>query len=172
MSWSPPDSSLSGGLPLISYRVRYNGTELYNISRMQDELEANISRLQPNTRYAISVSASNTLGWGEEALRSITTRPRMRKQFVRVIQVKSKSFVVTVKMSAPHKHLQCDLTPNATFTLTQWQRNETLTDLTPNTQYTIHVWQRMRMVGMCVSSRPSLLQQGRNESCYHHIVMT
>ena len=106
---------------------------------MEDELETNISGLEPNTSYVISVSGNNTLGWGEEAERSITTMPRMTEQLFDVTEVKSKSFMVTAKMSATHMHLQCDMIPNTNgaFTLTQLQRNETLKGLTPNTQYTI-----------------------------------
>lgn len=140
VGWSPPDSRLSGGLPLISYRVRYNGTELYNISRMEIELEVDISGLQPNTSYAISVSAMNTLGWGEEAVRSIITMARMTEQLFDVMEVKSKSFTVTAKRRATYKHLQCDMTSNVNEMRIRnlTQRREQLTDLTPNTRYTIH----------------------------------
>ena len=107
---------------------------------MQDELEANISRLQPNTSYAISVSANNTLGWGEEAQGSIRTMPRMTEQLFNVTEVKSKAFTVTVKRRATHKQLQCDMSWNAngirTFNTTQ--KRKRLPGLTPNTQYTIH----------------------------------
>ena len=158
MSWSPPNSSLSGGLPLISYRVHYNGTELYSISRSNDKVDADIPGLQPNTNYAISVSANNTLGWGEKALRSIRTMPRMTEQLFNVTEVTSKSLIVTVKMSATHKHLQCDMLPNTngmrTFTLTQGE--EQLKDLTPNTQYTI------QCVAKDEDGRDACVEQTRN----------
>ncbi len=140
MSWLPPDSSLSGGLPLISYRVRYNGTDLHNISRGEDKLEVDVNGLQPNTLYAITVSANNTLGWGEEAQGSTTTMPRLREQLFHVTEVKSKSLTMAVMMRGTFKGLQCERSSIAngmrTFTLTQG--NEKLAGLTPNTQYTIH----------------------------------
>ena len=113
---------------------------------MEIELEVDISGLQPNTSYAILVSAmntlglTNTLGWGEEAVRSITTMARMTEQLFDVMEVKSKSFTVTAKRRATYKHLQCDMTSNANGMRTRnlTQRWEQLTGLTPNTQYTIH----------------------------------
>ena len=139
VSWLPPNSSLSGGLPLISYRVRYNGTELHNISRGEDKLEVDIPGLQPNTPYIISVSANNILGWGEEAQGSTTTMLRLREHLFNVTEVKSKSLNMTVVMGGTFKGLQCEMSPTAnrmgTFTLTQ---EKALGGLTPNTQYTIH----------------------------------
>ena len=138
-SWLPPNSRLSVGLPLISYRVRYNETELHNISRGENKLEVDIPGLQPNTPYAISVSANNILGWGEEAQGSNTTMPRLREHLFNVTEVKSKSLNVTVMMGGTFKDLQCEMSPIATgigtFTLTQ---EKALGGLTPNTQYTIH----------------------------------
>ena len=139
VSWLPPNSHLSGGLPLISYRVRYNGTEINNISRGEDKLEVDIPGLQPNTSYAISVSANNTLGWGKEAQGSNTTMARLREHLFNVTEVKSKSLTVTVMMRGTFKDLQCEMSPIANgmgnFTLTQ---EKGLGGLTPNTQYTIH----------------------------------
>ena len=139
VSWLPPNSSLSGGLPLISYKVCYNGTELHNISRGEDKLEVDIPGLQPNTLYIISVSANNTLGWGEEAQGSNTTMPRLREHLFNVTEVKPKSLNVTVTMGGTYKYLQCEMSPIANgmgnFTLTQ---EKGLGGLTPNTQYTIH----------------------------------
>ena len=139
MSWLPPSSSLSGGLPLISYRVRYNETKLYNISRGEDKLEVDIPGLQPNTLYIISVSANNTLGWGEATQGSTTTMLRLREQLFNVTEVKSKSLTMTVMMGGTFKDLQCEMSPIANgmgnFTLTQ---EKGLGGLTPNTQYTIH----------------------------------
>ena len=135
VSWLPPNSSLSGGLPLISYRVRYNETELYNISRGRDRLEVDISRLQPNTPYTISVSANNTLGWGEEAQGSTTTMAHMTANLFRVMEAKSKT--ITLRAIKWPVNLQCDMSPNdkpVTFT----QRRKEVAGLTPNTQYTIH----------------------------------
>ena len=140
VSWLPPNNSHSGGLPLISYRVSYNGRELHNISRGEDKLEVDLPGLQPNTLYAITVSANNTLGWGEEAEGSNTTMPRLREQLFNVTEVKSKSVTMTVMMRGIFKELQCEMSPIAngmrTFTLTQG--NEKLVRLTPHTQYTIH----------------------------------
>ena len=133
VSWLPPNSSLSGGLPLISYRVRYNGTKLYN--RGEDKLEVEIPGLQPNTPYAISVSANNTFGWGEEAQGSTTTMARMTASLFRVIAAKSKT--ITFRAQILPRNLQCDMSPNdkpVTFT----QRRKEVAGLTPNTQYTIH----------------------------------
>ena len=174
VSWSPPDSSLSGGLPLISYRVRYNGTELYNISRMEDEVEVNISGLEPNTSYAILVSAMNTLGWGEEAVRSITTMARMTEQLFDVMEVKSKSITVTFKR-VTHKRLQCDMTQNAnrrrTFTLTQRKKERTLAGLTPNTQYTIHcVAKDKDGKEACIEQTMNVITRRNRELL--HIIMT
>ena len=139
VSWLPPNSSLSGGLPLISYRVHYNGTELHNISRGEDKLEVDIPELQPNTLYAISVSANNTLGWGEETQGTNTTMPCLREQLFKVTEVKSKSLTMTVMRRGIFKDLQCEMSPIANgmgnFTLTQ---EKGLGGLTPNTQYTIH----------------------------------
>ena len=135
VSWLPPNSSLSGGLPLISYRVGYNGTELYNISRGEDKLEVNITGLQPSTPYTISVSANNTLGWGEEALGSTTTMAHMTANLFRVMEAKSKT--ITLRAIKWPVNLQCDMSPNdkpVTFT----QRRKEVAGLTPNTQYTIH----------------------------------
>ena len=135
MSWLPPNSSLSGGLPLISYRVGYNGTELY-ISGGEDKLGADIPGLQPSTLYVISVSANNTLGLGEEAQGSTTTMLRLREQLFNVTEVKSRSLTMTVMMRGTFK---CEMSPIAngmgTFTLTQ---EKGLGGLTPNTRYTIH----------------------------------
>ena len=140
VSWLPPNSSHSGGLPLISYRVSYNGTDLHNISRGEDKLEVDLPGLQPNTLYAITVSVNNTLGWGEEAEGSNTTMPHLREPLFNVTEIKSKSLTMTVMMRGTFKDLQCETSPNAngtrTFTLTQG--NEKLAGLTPNTQYTIH----------------------------------
>ena len=139
MSWLPPNSSLSGGLPLISYRVRYNGIELYNISKGKDKLEVDIPGLQPNTPYAITVSANNTLGWGEEAQGSNTTMARMTEVF-QVSDVTSKNITVTATVAARSKHLQCNIsivTGMRKFTLTR-KESLLLAGLTPNTQYTIH----------------------------------
>ena len=139
--WLPPDSSLSGGLPLISYRVRYNETELYNISRVGDKLEAEVHGLQPSTSYVISVSANNTFGWGKEAVGINTTMPRLTELF-HVSNVTSANLTVTATMVATHKHLQCDMSSNAkgigNFTLTQGKEERHLVGLTPDTQYTIH----------------------------------
>ena len=139
VSWLPPNSSLSGGLPLISYRVRYNGTELHNMARGEHRLEVDINGLQPNTPYAISVSANNTLGWGVEAQGSNTTMPRLTEVF-HVSDVTSKNITVTATVAARSKHLQCNIsmvTGMRNFTLTQ-KESLLLAGLTPNTQYTIH----------------------------------
>ena len=135
VSWLPPNSILSRGLPLISYRVRYNGTELYNMTRVEDKLEVDIPGLQPSTLYAMSVSANNILGWGEEAQGSNTTMARMTANLFRVMEVKSKT--ITLRAIKWPVNLQCDISPNdkpVTFT----QRKEEVAGLTPNTQYTIH----------------------------------
>ena len=139
--WLPPDSNLSGGLPLISYRVRYNGTELYNTSKVGDRLEAEVHGLQPSTSYVISVSANNIIGWGKEAVGINTTMPRLTELF-HVSDVTSANLTVTATMVATHKYLQCDMSPNANrmgnFTLTQGKEERHLVGLTPDTQYTIH----------------------------------
>ena len=139
VSWLPPNSSLSGGLPLISYRVHYNETELHNISRKEHRLEVDIPGLQANTRYAISVSANNTLGWGAEAQGSNTTMPRLTEVF-HVSDVTSTNITVTATVAASDKHLQCNIsmvTGMRNFTLTR-KASLLLAGLTPNTQYTIH----------------------------------
>ena len=137
VSWLPPNSSLSGGLPLISYRVRYNGTELHNISRGEHKLEVDIPGLQPNTLYIISVSANNTLGWGEEAQGSNTTMTRMTANLFSAMEVKSKTITLKAMMRSKYRKLQCARSPNdkpVTFT----QRRKEVAGLTPKTQYTIH----------------------------------
>ena len=138
VSWLPPNSRLSGGLPLISYRVRYNGTELY-ISRIKDEkVETNITGLQPNTLYAITVSANNTLGWGAEEKSTTTTMPRLTWLFD-VSNVTSTNITVTSTVVGRSKLLQCNVSNykgRNSFTLTQ--ESLVLTGMTPNTQYTIH----------------------------------
>ena len=136
MSWLPPNSSLSGGLPLISYRVRYNGTELYNISRREDKLEVDIPGLRPNTNYTISVSTNNTLGWGEEAQGSNTTMTRMTANLFSAMEVKSKTITLKAMMRSKYRKLQCARSPNDKLvTLTNRKK---VAGLTPNTQYTIH----------------------------------
>ena len=138
MSWLPPNSSLSGGLPLISYRVHYNGTELYNISGGEHRVEVDINGLRLKTRYAISVSANNTLGWGAEAQGSITTMPHLTEVF-HVSDVTSTNITVTATEAASDKHLQCNMsmvTGIRNFTLTR-KESLLLAGLTPNTQYTI-----------------------------------
>jgi len=136
VSWLPPNSSHSGGLPLISYRVCYNGTELYNISRGKHRVEIDIPGLQPNTLYAISVSANNSLGWGEEAEGSNTTMTRMTADIFSAMEVKSKTITLKAMMKSKYKKLQCARSPNnkpVAFT----QRRK-VAGLTPNTRYTIH----------------------------------
>ena len=109
------------------------------MTTVEDKLEVDIPGLQPNTHYALSVSANNTFGWGEEAQRSNTTMPRQREQLFNVTVVKSKSLTMTVMMGGTFKDLQCEMSPFANgmgnFTLTQ---EKGLGGLTPNTQYTIH----------------------------------
>ena len=139
VSWLPPSSSRSGGLPLISYRVRYNGKELY-ISRIKDEkVETNITGLQPNTLYAVTVSSNNTLGWGAEQKSTTTTMPRLAWLFD-VSNVTSTNITVTPTVVARSKHLQCNVSNykegRNSFTFTQ--ESLVLTGMTPNTQYTIH----------------------------------
>ena len=139
MSWLPPDSSLSGGLPIISYRVRYNEADLHNISRREQRVEVDINGLQPKTHYAISVSANNTFGWGEGAQGSNTTMPRLTQVF-HVSGVTSTNITVTATEAASNKHLQCNMsmvTGMRNFTLTQ-KESLVLAGLTPNTQYTVH----------------------------------
>ena len=136
VSWLPPNSSLSGGLPLISYRVRYNGKELYNISRGEHRLEVEIPGLQPNTNYTISVSANNTLGWGEEAQGNNTTMTRMTANLFSAMEVRSKTITLKAMMRPKYRKLQCARSPNdklVTFT-----NRKKVAGLTPNTQYTIH----------------------------------
>ena len=135
MSWLPPNSSLSGGLPLISYRVRYNGTELYNMTTVENKLEVDIYGLQPNKYYAITVSANNTLGWGEEAQGSTTTMARMTTNLFHVMEAKSRT--ITFRAIKWPLNLQCDMSPYdkpVTFT----NGTKEVSGLTPNTQYTIH----------------------------------
>ena len=136
MSWLPPNSSHSGGLPLISYKVRYNGTELYSISRGDQRVEVDIPRLQPNTLYAISVSVNNTFGWGEEAQGSSTTVARMTVNLFYVEAKKSRTITLRARKWR-EVSLECDMSPNdkpVIFT----QRKTEVTGLTPNTKYTIH----------------------------------
>lgn len=114
VSWLPPESQVSGGLPIISYRMcrNINGTELCNFFRIGDE-KAEVHGLQPNTSYAITVSANNTLGWGGEVMISNTTMARMKEQLFSVSKVTSKSLTVTAVMMAAYTDLQCDMSPNA-----------------------------------------------------------
>ena len=109
------------------------------MTTVENKLEVDIPGLQPNIPYAISVSANNTLGWGEEAQGSTTTMSRLRGQLFNVTEVKSKSLTMTVMMGGTFKDLQCEMSPIAnrmrTFTFTQ---ERVLGGLTPNTQYTIH----------------------------------
>ena len=174
VSWLPPNSSLSRGLPLISYRVSYNGTELHNMTTVQDKLEVDINGLQPNTNYTISVSANNTLGWGEEAQGSTTTMPRLREQLFNVTEVKSKSLTVTVMMGGTFQDLQCEMSPiaNGMRTFTRAQGKKKLASLTPNTQYTIHC------VGKYEDGRDACVEQTmsvttrKNRELLMHIAMT
>ena len=115
----------------------YNGTELYNISRKEHRLEVDISGLQPNTRYAISVSANNTLGWGEEAQGSNTTMTRMTANLFSAMEVKSKTITLEAMMRSKYRKLQCARSPNDKL-ITFTHEMKVVAGLTPNTQYTIH----------------------------------
>ena len=103
-------------------------------------MEVDIPGLQPNTPYAISVSANNTLGWGKEAQGSNTTMSHLKEQLFKVTVVNSKSLTVTVMMGETYKDLECHTSPNANEkrTFTHTQGNKKLGGLTPNTQYTIY----------------------------------
>ena len=174
MSWLPPDSSQGEGLPLISYRVHYDGTELYNIYRGEHRVDVDIPGLQPNTPYTISVSANNTLGWGEEAQGSNTTMARLREHLFNVTEVKSKSLTVTVMMGETYKDLQCHTSPNANGirTFTRTQGNEKLEGLTPNTMYTIHcVGKDEDGKDACIEQTMSVTTR-KNRELLKHITMT
>ena len=138
MSWLLPNSSDSGGLPLISYRVGYNGNELHSIPSIKDEkVETNITGLQPNTLYAISVSANNTLGWGAEEKNSTTIMPRLTWLFI-VSNVTSTNITVTPTVVARSKHLHCNMSKEGRNPFNLTQESLVLAGLTPKTQYTIH----------------------------------
>ena len=140
VSWLPPESQDSGGLPIISYRVCHNGSELCNFFRAGDEGKTEIHGLQPITKYVIKVSANNTLGWGVEGMGNNTTLARMSKRLINVSKVTSNSITIMAEMIEAYTYLQCDLSPDAdgfrNFTLASTPEIEQ--NLNFNTKYKIY----------------------------------